>query len=212
MSLERIEGLAWVLLWRSSSLTWKVPMQFRRLVTALGVLGAFTCFVETAAAQTAAAVASSGPVSSEPAVPDEPMVTPRLVVEDPRREVPQQRLPHRTLLVTGLVVLAGGYGASAIVAAKSDRSADEKLFVPVAGPWLDLKSRDCGVNVCDKEGLHKALLIGDGVVQGLGALSMLLSLVIPEPRERPWYVVGSPRLYVAPQVGRTNGLSAVGQF
>jgi hypothetical protein len=140
------------------------------------------------------------------------MATPSLVVEDPSREVPQHRRPHRALLITGLVLLGGSYGASAIVGAKSDRSSDEKLFLPVVGPWLDLKSRDCGVNVCDKEGFNKALLIGDGALQGLSALSLLLSVVIPEPREPPWYAVGSQKIYVAPQIGRVNGLSAAGEF
>jgi hypothetical protein len=140
------------------------------------------------------------------------MTVPSLVVEDPRREVPQRRRPHRALLVTGLVVLGGSYGASAIVGAGSDRRADEKLFLPVVGPWLDLKSRDCGVNACGNEDVNKALLISDGALQGLGALGILLSLIIPEPRERPWYAVGSQTLYVAPQVGRTNGFSAAGEF
>jgi hypothetical protein len=140
------------------------------------------------------------------------MSTPSLVVEDPRREVPQHRRPHRVLLATGVVVLAGSYGASAIVAAKSERKADEKLFLPVVGPWLDLKRRDCGVRACDNETFNKALLIGDGALQGLGALSLLFSLIVPEPRERPWYAVGSRKLYLAPQVGRISGISAAGAF
>ena len=140
------------------------------------------------------------------------MSIPRVLIEDPRREVKQQRRPHRVLLTTGAVVLIGSYATSAIVAAKSDRRADEKLFLPVVGPWLDLKRRDCGTHPCDHETANKALLIGDGALQGFGALSVLLSLIIPEPRERPWYAVGSRSFHVMPRFGQLSGISAAGVF
>lgn len=188
-------------------------MQCSRPSAALGVLAAVFFFADAARAQPTVQRRGAPTTSmAESSVPGDPMATPSLVVEDPSREVPQHRWPHRTLLLTGLVVLGGSYGASAIVGAKSDRSADQKLFLPVVGPWLDLKSRDCGVNVCGNDGVNKALLIGDGALQGLGALGLLLSVIIPEPREPPWYAVGSQKFYVAPQIGRTNGLSAAGEF
>lgn len=190
----------------------KAPLLARWLVTALSLGAAYFSHVPVAAAQTSPMptdTASTSPDSPEPA---NPMSIPRLLVEDPRREVPQHRRPHRVLLATGAVVLIGSYTASVFVAAKSDRSADEKLFLPVVGPWLDLKRRDCGVNPCDHETVNKVLLISDGALQGFGALSLLLSLVIPEPRERPWYAVGSHKLRVVPQVGQLSGFSAVGEF
>lgn len=134
-------------------------------------------------------------------------------LNDAHPEEVEHTWPNRPLLITGSVLLVGSYGASAIVAAASDRKADDKLFIPVVGPWLDLKDRDCDVNRCSHETLNKALLIGDGALQGAGALMMLLSLAIPESKEKPWYLIGDEKLNVMPQVGTaTTGLQAHGRF
>lgn len=132
---------------------------------------------------------------------------------DQRAAVVEHTWPNRPLLITGLVVLGGTYGASVIVGAASNRESDEKLFIPVVGPWLDLKDRDCDADPCDRETLNKTLLIGSGALQGIGALSVLLSLVIPESKEKPWYLIGDEKLSVVPQVGATTtGLHAFGRF
>jgi hypothetical protein len=132
---------------------------------------------------------------------------------DPRVDVVERSWPNRPMLVTGLVVLGGTYGASVIVGAVSDREADEKLFLPVVGPWLDLKNRDCEVNDCGNDTFNKVLLIGDGALQGIGALAIVLSLVVPESTKKPWYLIGDEKLSVAPQVGNAvTGLSASGRF
>lgn len=132
---------------------------------------------------------------------------------DERGSVVEHSWPNRPMLITGLVVLGGTYGASAIVGAASDRKADDRLFIPVVGPWLDLKDRDCDVNACSHETLNKALLIGDGALQGLGAITLVLSLVIPESTKKPWYLIGDEKLSVAPQVGSAvSGFSAFGRF
>jgi hypothetical protein len=133
--------------------------------------------------------------------------------QDEHRDMIQHSWPNRPMLVTGVVVLGGTYAASAIVAAASDRKADDKLFLPVVGPWLDLKKRDCDVNDCGNDTFNKALLIGDGALQGLGALTLVLSFVIPESTKKPWYLIGDEHLSVAPQVGTAvTGLAAFGQF
>jgi hypothetical protein len=127
------------------------------------------------------------------------------------REVEKKTWPNVPLLVTGLVVLGGSYGASAIVGAASDRKEDDKLFIPVVGPWLDLHQRDCSANPCSNEGLNKALLISDGVLQGVGALGIVLSWVIPQTTTRNWYLIGNQSLAVSPQLSNL-GLRATGQF
>jgi hypothetical protein len=143
-------------------------------------------------------------VSSSPTIP---------LAQDARADVVQHRWPNRPLLVTGLVVLGGTYGASVIVGAASDREADDKLFLPVVGPWLDLTHRDCDVNDCGNDTLNKTLLVGDGILQGIGALSVLLSLVVPESTKTPWYLIGGEKLSVTPQISsRTTGLAAFGRF
>ncbi len=135
------------------------------------------------------------------------------MAKDEHPTVVEHIWPNRPLLITGLVVLGGSYGASAIVGAASSREADDKLFVPVVGPWLDLKERDCDVNACSHESLNKALLIGSGALQGIGAFSVVLSLVIPESREKPWYLIGDQKLSVSPRMGMNEaGLTAFGRF
>ena len=125
----------------------------------------------------------------------------------------QSSVPNRPLLITGSIFLVGSYGASAIVGAISDRSADEKLFYPVVGPWMDLSDRGCDTRSCSNETVNKVLLIGSGVGQGLGALGMLLSIVIPEKTTQNWYLVGNNELVVAPQLGANmTGLAAFGSF
>ncbi len=133
--------------------------------------------------------------------------------EMPQSDVVAHRWPNRPLLITGGIALVGAYGASAIVGAESNRKGDDRLFLPVVGPWFDLKDRDCGAKACSSDTFNKALLIGDGALQGIGAIAVLLSLVIPEPVKRPWYLVGDEKLSIAPQFGSTTtGLTAVGEF
>jgi hypothetical protein len=133
--------------------------------------------------------------------------------DEPHPDVVVRTWPNRPMLITGVVVLGGMYGASAIVAATSDRKADDKLFLPVVGPWLDLKNRDCEVNECGNDTFNKVLLVSDGAIQGIGAVTLLLSLVIPESSRKPWYLIGDEKLSVTPQVGTgVTGLRAVGAF
>ncbi len=96
----------------------------------------------------------------------------------------------------------------------ADREDDKKLVYPVAGPWMDLANRDCVNNNCSNEDLNKALLIADGVVQGIGALGVLMSFVLPEKTTRRWYLIGQDGTHVTPmKMGYAGfGLGAVGRF
>ncbi|RYZ06146.1 MAG: hypothetical protein EOO73_17220 [Myxococcales bacterium] len=160
-------------------------------------------------------IAQPGPGEVAPATQPPVNTSPEssmALASEPQRDVVERTWPNRPLLITGAVVLVGSYGASAIVAAASDRKADDKLYYPVVGPWLDLKNRDCDVNPCGSDGFNKALLIADGAVQGLGALSVLLGLVLPESEKKPWYLIGTEDVVVAPQMGSAQGLRVYGQF
>lgn len=128
-------------------------------------------------------------------------------------ETTKNSRPNRPLLITGLVFLGGAYGASAIVAGTSNRTEDEKLYYPVVGPWMDLNDRDCNRNPCSNKTLNQVLLVGDGVVQGLGALSLALSIILPEKTTRSWYLIGNDSWSLTPQLGRyLTGVGAVGRF
>ena len=61
------------------------------------------------------------------------------------RETVSTTGPNRALLHSGVFMLGVPYVASIIVAAGSDHPGDSNLYLPVAGPWMDLGSRgSCG--------------------------------------------------------------------
>ena len=132
-------------------------------------------------------------------------------VIDARTE--RSSFPNTALLVTGVVVLGTSYGASAVGAALSDRESNDKLYYPVVGPWMALNDRDCAAEPCSSKTLGTTLLVGSGVLQGLGAASMLMSLFIPSTTTREWYLIGNSDVLVAPLMGAGElGAVAVGSF
>jgi hypothetical protein len=89
------------------------------------------------------------------------------------------------LVTTGLVTLGAGYGAAVLVAATSHHSGDNRLYVPLLGPWLDLNDRGgCAVALqsCDHETTNKILIVSDGLIQAVGAVTILYGLMSPSPR------------------------------
>jgi hypothetical protein len=158
---------------------------------------------------TPTAVPADGTLAVTPGAPilEEPVIDPRTY---------RSSLPNTPLLVTGLVTFGASYGASVIAARVSDRESDDKLYYPVVGPWMALNDRDCAAESCSKKTLHTALLVGSGVVQGVGALSMVLSLMIPRKTTHDWYLIGAedqPNLQVTPLAGSNElGVLALGRF
>jgi len=92
--------------------------------------------------------------------------------------------PNRYLLSTGIVLLGVPYLSSVIVAAASSHQGDSHLFVPLAGPWMDMADRGgCPAgSSCDPEATNKVLLGADGVLQALGALEIIGAFLMPERR------------------------------
>ena len=135
----------------------------------------------------------------------------------------EQTRPNRPLLITGGSLLLGSYATSAIVGLANDREADERLAIPVVGPWLDLADRQCDVQPCDDEGWSKAALITSGVLQGVGLIGVVSSFFVPEERFRIWgggaargRVASVPTVRIVPSPaapGRGGGgLALVGTF
>lgn len=87
--------------------------------------------------------------------------------------------PNRALLRSGIVLFGASYVPAFIVASTNPRSDDDYLYLPVVGPWFDLAKREPCVN-CDKETLNKALLVTDGIFQGIGALEFVGSFMFME--------------------------------
>lgn len=196
---------------------------FIRVTSSLSVLIGVTAFSAFASAQDA-----GSSVPTQAPAPTPPVLTVQTGTPEPLSTAPvtsmsnepmidasttRTTLPNKPLLVTGTVLLGGTYAASAIVAALSNRDADKKLYYPVAGPWLDLNHRGCDTTPCANNKLDRVLLVGDGILQGIGAFGMLLSLVVPEKTTRSWYLIGNNEFVVAPSVAPyMTGLSAAGTF
>jgi hypothetical protein len=123
-----------------------------------------------------------------------------------------EQRPNRTLLSTGVGLFVISYGTSVVVGAVSDRDADKNLFIPVAGPWIDLADRNCSLaQPCgNREDINTAMLVMSGVVQGAGVLLALGSLVVPESVS-----VSKTRsaVHVTPvSFGTGAGVGAIGRF
>ena len=108
--------------------------------------------------------------------------------------------PNRAMLSSGLFTLGVPYVASVVVAAGSDHPGDNNLYIPVAGPWMDLADRGgCGgfgQPSCNAETGYKVLLVADGILQGLGALNIIGAFAFPETRTT--VVADHPRVFVSP--------------
>jgi hypothetical protein len=134
-----------------------------------------------------------------------------------------QTRPSQAMLSSGAFALGVPYVASIIVAAESPHPGDKDLYVPVAGPWMDLSDRHCAFGErCNNEGLYKGLLIANGIFQGLGALEIVGAFLFPETvtvttaAQRSLDHSAAPKLaslHVGPSgIGSGYGLVALGAF
>lgn len=85
-------------------------------------------------------------------------------------------------IASGLTIFGLSYGAAVVAAATSDNEADERMFVPVIGPWLTLADRpDCPVEQqeCDSQTTQKILIGADGVLQAAGVITAVYGLLTP---------------------------------
>ena len=130
-----------------------------------------------------------------------------------------------TLLGTGLFLLAVSYLPAVSVAASSNLQADQHLYAPIAGPWIDLAQRPtCSPPVnCAVEQTNRALLETSGILQGVGAFLTLVGLLTtsdddtghrPTPKELNEARLTSTKVQFAPvQFGSAGyGLAAFGKF
>jgi len=90
--------------------------------------------------------------------------------------------PNRYLLTSGIIVFGVPYLTSVVVGASSNHSGDNHLYVPLAGPWMDMADRG-PTNGNDNETANKVLLGVDGVFQAIGALQIIGALLMPETKE-----------------------------
>jgi hypothetical protein len=127
--------------------------------------------------------------------------------------------PNRTLLTSGLLIFGIPYISSVIVAGSSSHSGDNHLFVPLAGPWIDMGDRGgCppSSTACDNETTNKVLLGADGILQAVGAFEIIGAFAFPETRTVTTVpaTAYTPALTLTPsKVGRNGyGFSAFAEF
>jgi F0F1-type ATP synthase membrane subunit c/vacuolar-type H+-ATPase subunit K len=159
------------------------------------------------------ALASSGAARAEAAV----KVTAARATLPGRSALPhdvityEESMPNGALIGSGLTMFGASYIPSMIVAASSDHPGDTMLYVPVAGPWMNLAQRDSGCpgGRCDNDAANKVLLVADGVFQGLGALQILGGFLFPTTRT----VTQVAGVHVLPSLSAHEvGLAAIGRF
>jgi len=125
--------------------------------------------------------------------------------------------PNPVLLSTGLLTIVGSYTPAIVVAATSDHRGDQYLYIPVAGPWIDMASRGCApgqTRRCGATTLETAGLATIGVAHLLGVGQVLASIFIPQPRVMTLHEVKPAKLQVTPTMIGSGGygLSASGAF
>jgi hypothetical protein len=168
--------------------------------------------VASALAVTLTALASSGAALAESSSSDSDAPTTLPGAGLPHDVITyEERMPNGALIGSGLVMFGASYLPSVIVAAESRRPGDTTLYMPVAGPWMNLAQRDskCTGGRCANDLPNKVLLVADGLFQGFGALQVLGGFLFPTTRT----VTQTANVQVLPNVGSTHvGVTAVGSF
>lgn len=116
--------------------------------------------------------------------------------------------PNKPLLFLGGGLLVGSYVTTAAVTAASDSPGrDERLYIPIVGPWASLA--DGGLSTRDA-----VLTAGSGVIQGAGAAFLIASFLVPERIPAATIQAKNVKLNVAPTSfgAASAGLGAVGTF
>jgi hypothetical protein len=124
--------------------------------------------------------------------------------------------PNPVLFGTGLLTIVGSYTPAFVVASTSRHSGDRFLYVPAAGPWLDLASRGCApgqTRRCGATTLETAGLVTLGVTHLIGVGQIIASMVVPETR-LVTVRLGTAKVAVTPTMLGYGGygVSASGSF
>jgi hypothetical protein len=116
--------------------------------------------------------------------------------------------PNHEFLWASSIALGTAYGLSVIIATASSNSTDNYLYIPLAGPWVDLALRHCseptGVQ-CTDATLHGVGLFFDGLVQAAGLAGIIVAFLVPEAR---WVPQARPAIF--PNGGRGIVLTLYG--
>jgi hypothetical protein len=115
-----------------------------------------------------------------------------------------------TMVASGVVTFGVFYGAAVVAASISDNPADDALYVPLIGPWIDLADRgDCQL-LCEDETRDKILIALDGVMQTVGAAIVVYGILTPTRGHV--YSSGDVRIVPVSFGKRSAGLGITGWF
>jgi hypothetical protein len=181
------------------------------------VLAASAAALAWSSSALAGAPSSAPPAVAQPAAavrvePPAVIVTPR-----PARDVItiEERVPNAGLIASGVLMFGLSYGTSVVVAAASDVEADQMLYIPLAGPWMNLAMRGdiCRGGACYAgEVGNRVLLVTDGLLQLGGVIQIIGGFLLPEVRTVT-RAAERPGVHVAPSAGTGSvGLTAYGRF
>jgi hypothetical protein len=124
--------------------------------------------------------------------------------------------PSMAMVGSGLAIFGLSYLPVAVVGASSGLEADRALFVPLAGPWIDLTQRPgCPqAGSCNAEVTAKILLVTDGVLQAVGALTIVGGLLTTAHETRTVRSASGVTVRLAPGKlsGGGYGVLALGEF
>jgi len=126
--------------------------------------------------------------------------------------------PSMTMVGAGIGVFGLSYIPAVAVAASSGTHADKALYVPFAGPWIDLAQRPActSASTCNPESRAKVMIAIDGVCQALGGLTIIGGFLTTthETTTIPRTASLHPTLRLSPtQMGNGGyGLLALGTF
>ena len=200
-----------------------------RLGSAIVALGAFAAI---SIVSTGAHAQQQGGVMVTPAPGQPVMVTPMTPAAPGPGAVPtvpyrstvgEQRTeflrPNQQLLTAGGLTFLAAYVPSFVVAATSDHDDDKWLYLPAAGPFVDLATRGCSNNIqtgtCGTTAWERGALIASGTVQTVG-IAMIVGSFFSNSRKLVTTTgeVDKPRLLsITPTtLGAAPGVVAVGTF
>lgn len=161
-----------------------------------------------AAATLGVGISASSAYAQEPTLPPPVTLTPSGM---PAGETVTERVrPNRPALISGATVFGAAYVPSFIIGALSSRDADNWLYAPVIGPWVDLATRGGCNGPCGTEALYKTMLVASGIAQAYGVATMITAFVAPEKKSVP--LTTGARVVPAVMGKSGYGLSLVGAF
>jgi hypothetical protein len=124
--------------------------------------------------------------------------------------------PSWAMVGSGVAIFGLSYVPAVVVGGASGLNADRALFVPLAGPWIDLTQRPgCPVGTsCNAETTDKVLLVVDGIFQGIGALTIVGGFLTTAHRTKTVTRSADLTLRLSPtQLGNGGyGMMALGTF